>query len=186
MTECISEQYCHGRPHQNGSVLLLSLFMLMIMTMLALAAIKMGTVTLRTVNNMQVRAEAMAAAQSVVNGILATKFTDNLGSVAKTYTYAVDASKTYNVVVEKRPCVRQVTPIMNTTLDVDVDEDKKCLAASTDNRSACSNVVWEISAKVDDGWFGANVLITQGVGIRMDNGAAAQYALDLNYNCSTL
>lgn len=169
---------------QDGSVLLLSLIMLMVMTMLALAAIKMGTVTLRTANNMQIRSEAMAAAQDVINQILATKFTDNLNAVATTYSYSVDAAKTYSVVVASRPCVRQVTPIMNTALDVDNSDDKKCLASSADSRSACSNVVWEIKAKVNDGWFGANVEITQGAGIRMDNGAAAQYSLDPNYNCS--
>lgn len=169
---------------QGGSVLLLSLFMLMIMTMLALGAIKMGTVTLRTVNNMQIRGEAMAAAQDVINRILATKFTDNLNSVATTYTYSPDAAKTYNVVVANRPCVRQVTPIMNTTLDIDNPADKVCVAASTDSRSACSNVVWEIRARVSDGWFGANVEIAQGAGIRMDNGKAAQYSLDVSYRCS--
>jgi len=169
---------------QNGSVLLLSLFMLMIMTMLALGAIKMGTVTLRTVNNMQVRGEAMAAAQDVINQILATKFTDNLNSVATTYSYSVDAVKTYNVVVANRPCVRQVTPIMNTTLDVDNAEDNPCIAGDPNSRSACSNVVWEIKAKVNDGWFGANVEIAQGAGIRMDNGKAAQYSLDVSYRCS--
>lgn len=169
---------------QGGSVLLLSLFMLMIMTMLALAAIKMGTVTLRTVNNMQIRGEAMAATQDVLNRILATRFTDNLNAVATTYSYSPDAGKTYSVVVEKRPCVRQVTPIMNTSLDVDNAEDLKCVAASTDSRSACSNVVWEITARVNDGWFGANIEMSQGTGIRMDNGKAADYSLDPNFRCS--
>jgi hypothetical protein len=169
---------------QRGSVLLLSLFMLMIMTMLALAAIKMGTVTLRTVNNMQIRGEAMSAAQDVINRILATKFTDDLNAVATTYSYSADATKDYSVVVESRPCVRQVTPIMNTSLDIDNAADLACYAASPDSKSACSNVVWELKAKVNDGWFGANVEITQGAGVRMDNGKAAQYALDVSYRCS--
>lgn len=169
--------------YQRGSVLLLSLFMLMVMTMLALSAIKMGTVNLRTINNMQMRSEAMSAAQQAMDQVMSTNFTDNINGTGRTWTVAVDAQKTYNVTVAT-PCIRQVTPIMNTVLDIGNSEDLKCYDAIANPLSACSTTVWEITATVREGWFGANVAITQGTGIRMDNGAATVYSNDATYRCS--
>ena len=110
------------RAAQRGSVLLLSLFMLMVMTMLALSAIKMGTVNLRTINNMQMRSEAMGAAQHALDQVMSTNFTDDVAGTGRTWTVAVDAGKTYDVTVAT-PCIRQVTPIMNAVLDIGNTED---------------------------------------------------------------
>ena len=168
---------------QRGSVLLLSLFMLMVMTLLALSAIKMGTVNLRTINNMQMRGEAMAAAQHALDQVMSTNFTDNIAGTGRTWTVAVDARKTYNVTVGT-PCIRQVTPIMNAVLDIGNTEDLKCYEGGGSPVSACSTTVWEITATVREGWFGANVGIVQGTGIRMDNGAATAYSNNTTYRCS--
>jgi Tfp pilus assembly protein PilX len=168
---------------QRGSVLLLSLFMLMIMTLLAISAIKMGTVTLRTINNLQLRSEAMSAAQDALDQVMTVNFTDNIAGTAGIKTVVKDAGKTYNVTIAT-PCIRQVTPIMNTVLDITNSEDLKCYDAIANPVSACSTTVWEITSTVNDGWFGTNVSITQGTGIRMDNGAATVYANDATYRCS--
>jgi Tfp pilus assembly protein PilX len=168
---------------QRGSVLLLSLFMLMIMTLLAISAIKMGTVTLRTINNLQIRSEAMSAAQDALDQVMNTNFTDNIAGTAGTKTVVKDAGKTYNVTVAT-PCIRQVTPIMNTVLDISNSDDLKCYDAISNPVSACSTTVWEITSTVNDGWFGTNVSITQGTGIRMDNGAATVYSSSATYSCS--
>ena len=168
---------------QRGSVLLLSLFMLMIMTLMAISAIKMGTVTLRTINNLQMRSEAMSAAQDALDQVMTVNFTDNIAGTAGIKTVVKDAGKTYNVTVAT-PCIRQVTPIMNTVLDIGNAEDLKCYDAIANPVSACSITVWEITSTVNDGWFGTNVSITQGTGIRMDNGAATVYSGDASYRCS--
>lgn len=168
---------------QKGSVLLLSLFMLMVMTMLALSAIKMGTVNLRTINNQQARSEAMAAAQDALDQVVNKNFTNNIAGTGGTYTVVKDAGKSYSVTVAT-PCIRQVTPIMNTVLDVTDSEDLKCYDTQTNPVSACSTTVWELTATVQDGWFGAYVQMRQGTGIRMDNGAATVYSNEASYRCS--
>lgn len=168
---------------QRGSVLLLSLFMLMIMTLLAISAIKMGSVTLRTINNLQIRSEAMSAAQDALDQVMNVNFSDNISGTGGTYSVVKDAGKTYSVTIA-RPCIRQVTPIMNTVLDVTNTEDAKCYDTLANPVSACSTTVWEISSTVNDGWFGTNVAITQGTGIRMDNGTATVYSNDASYRCS--
>ncbi|MCF8177009.1 MAG: pilus assembly PilX N-terminal domain-containing protein [Sulfuritalea sp.] len=165
-----------SRISQQGSVLLLSLFMLMIMTMLALSAIRMGTVNLRTINNMQMRGEAMTAAQLALDEVLSSNFTENISGTGRIWTVPIDAGKSYDVVVAV-PCIRQVTPILNTVLDLGNPEDAKCFDSIGGGAiSACSTTVWEISATARSGWFGGRVTMTQGTGIRMDNGAATAYA----------
>lgn len=172
---------------QRGSVLLLSLFMLMVMTLLALSAIKMGTVNLRTINNMQARSEAMGAAQHALDQVMSTNFTDNIAGTGRTWSVPIEtrngAVVTFDVVVAS-PCIRQVTPIMNAVLDIGNTEDLKCYEGGGSPISACSTTIWEITARARKGWFGANVEIVQGTGIRMDNGAATAYSNNTTYRCS--
>lgn len=186
---------------QRGSVLLISVIMLMVMTLMALAAIKMSTVNLRTINNMQVRSEAMSSAQNVVDQVISYNFSDDIGNFTETdskwpttaaggtqygrhYTVAADAGKSYSVFA-LRPCIQSVTPITNVALDISNTLEAKCLDTTTNPYSACATTVWQVTAKLQDGWFGANVSITQGVGIMMDNGAAAAYSSDANYRCAS-
>lgn len=171
------------RPHEQGSVLLVSLIMLVVLTLLAVSAINMSTVTLRTVNNSQIRAEAMSAAQRAIEGIINTNFTASIGSVAKTYSVQVDSNKDYDVVVAT-PCLKQLQSIRNTDLNLSDAEDVKCFDTSTNPWSACANTVWEFNSSVNDSFFGANVTVVQGVAIRMDNSAAIAYSTDPAMVCS--
>lgn len=168
---------------QRGSVLIVSLIMLIAITLMAMTSMNMATVNLRTMNNVQVRSEAMTAAESTIDQVLSTNFTDNIAGTAQTYTVAVDANKSYSVVVA-RPCIQMVTPIKNAELDVNNAEDAKCFETLSNPYSACAQTIWEVKASVDDGWFGANVNVTQGTGIRMDNSTASVYANDSSYRCS--
>lgn len=171
------------KRHQGGFVLIVSVIMLMVVTLLAVSAIKMSSVNLRTINNMQVRSEAMNAAQDVVDQVLSGNFTNDVAGAAKTYVVAVDAGKSYNVNVA-RPCIQAIIPIKNVDLNVDDAEDVKCLDTLSNPYSACATTIWHITATVNDGWFGANVSITQGTGLKMDNGTAAAYAADATFRCS--
>lgn len=170
------------RRCQRGVVLLVSLIMLIVMTLLATSAIRMATVNLRTINNLQARAEAMTAAQAALDRVMDTNFTDNINGTQQTLSIAIDASKSYNVAIA-RPCIAQVNPIKNIDLDISKTEDQKCFDALSNPWSACSQTVWQVSATVNDGWFGANIGIVQGTGIKMDNGAATVYSNDAATRC---
>jgi Tfp pilus assembly protein PilX len=171
------------RRGSRGSVLIISLIMLIVMTLMAMAAIKMSTIVLRAVNNSQTRNEAMAAAMSTLDQILSSDFSSNLAGTANTYTVAINANKSYDVVVPE-PCIQKVVPIKNTDLDLSKAEDKKCYETLTNPYSACAQTIWEVKASVNDGWFGANVSVTQGTGVRMDNSTATVYANDASHRCS--
>lgn len=190
-------------PHHRvrGVVLILSLIMLMVMTLLALGAIKMSSVNLRTINNMQIRSEAMSSAQNAIDQVLSYSFSDDIANFSETdpkwatnsaggtqygrhYTVAVDAKKSYSVYV-LRPCIQAVTRITNVALDIANPLDFKCLDTLSNPYSACSNTVWQVTANLQDGWFGANVSITQGIGVMMDDGTAAGYSSNVNYRCAS-
>lgn len=172
-----------GSPRrQHGIVLILSLIMLMVLTLIAVSAIRLSTVNLRSVANAQSRTEAMSTAQRTIDLLLSSNFTDNIAGTATTLTVS-EGGKSYSVVVA-RPCIVRTVPVQNTALDVTRVDDLKCLDTTTNPFSACADTIWQLQATSSSGWFGANVSITQGTGIRMDNGAASAYTNDSTYRCT--
>jgi len=173
----------HSFPgRQRGIVLILSLIMLVVLTLLAVSAIRLSTVNLRTVANAQSRSEAMSTAQRTIDLILSSNFTDNVAGTAQTLTVA-EGGKNYSVVVA-RPCLVRTVPVQNVSLDISKADDKKCLDTLSNPFSACADTVWQIQATSTSGWFGASISLTQGTGIRMDNGAVTVYANDSAYRCT--
>ena len=170
------------RSRQRGIVLILSLIMLMVMTLIAISAIKLSTVNLRTVANAQSRTEAMSTAQRTIDLVLSSNFTDNIAGTATTVTVS-EGGKNYTVVIA-RPCLVRTVPVQNVSLDITKADDKKCLDTLSNPYSACADTIWQLQATSSSGWFGANVSITQGTGIRMDNGAVTAYANDSQYRCT--
>ena len=63
---------------QRGMVLILSLIMLVVLTLLAVSAIRLSTVNLRTVANAQARSEALSTAQRTIDMVLSSNFTANI------------------------------------------------------------------------------------------------------------
>jgi len=173
----------HLASRQRGIVLILSLIMLMVLTLIAVSAIRLSTVNLRTVANAQARTEAMSTAQRTVDLILSSNFTDNIAGTAQILTVS-EGGKSYTVKV-CRPCLVRTVPVQNISLDISKTDDKKCLDTLTNPYSACADTIWQIKADSSSGWFGANISITQGTGIRMDNGAVTAYANDSQYRCAT-
>ena len=172
----------HAPSRQHGIVLILSLIMLMVLTLIAVSAIRLSTVNLRTVANAQSRTEAMSTAQRAIDLVLSSNFADNVAGTASTVTIS-EGGKNYTVVIA-RPCLVRTVPVQNISLDISKADDKKCLDTLTNPYSACADTIWQIQATSSSGWFGANVSITQGTGIRMDNGAVTVYANDAAYRCT--
>lgn len=170
---------------QTGSVLMISLIMLVVLTLLAVSAINMSTVGLRTVNSMQSRGEATSAAQRAVESFFTTNFSGSIGSLAGTYTVAIDAGKSYSVRVTA-PCLKQLLAIRNAELDLTDADDVKCYDTTTNPFSACAQTVWEFRSSVNDAFFGTSASVVQGVSLRMDNASAIAYQSSTApvYTCS--
>lgn len=171
---------------QAGSVLILSVIMLMALTLLAISAIKMGTVNLRAVNNLQSRAEAMAAAEAALNFVLSTSLTNSDGTPVDPPDMNV-AGLTVQIAP---PCVRTTSSVANSDLPqvftnyvAECQSGKplpeqatfcRCLSASeyrANDRTAsnCYRLVWDVTATVNNSWFGANVTVTHGVATQLSS-----------------
>lgn len=170
------------QTRQHGFILIVSLVMLIALTLLAIASIKMSTVGLRAVNAMQSRAEAMTAAQRAIDKLISANFTDvstnTVSGIGATYTIATDAGagRTYDVTVAT-PCLRQVSGVRNAQLSLANPEDTKCYDTLTNPYSACADTVWEFTARVSEAFSGTNVTLRQGIAIRMDNTSAIAYSV---------
>lgn len=167
---------------QRGAILIVSLIMLMVLSLLAVSAIRMSTTELRSINSTQARLEALSAAQRAIEQILNSNFAANIGGVANTYSISVDAGQSYAVQVDA-PCLKHRETILNSELDLTNSEDAKCYAGGT-VWSDCARTTWELRAAVNQGLFGVNVQVKQGVGIRMDNASALAYSTNATYLCS--
>lgn len=151
---------------QGGSVLIISLIMLLVLTMLGIAAIRLGITNLLATNNMQVRQEAQAAAEEAINKqVLSINFLNNanidaaLNAIQNTpYTYSA-GSKDYTVTLS-RPCLKSLSHILTTdpTLDFLVAY-KDCVFQE---QSMCYRALWEVKATVVNGFLGARTDVVQG------------------------
>ena len=169
---------------QRGLVLIMSLIMLVVLTLLAVSAIRLSTVNLRTVANAEARHQALSTAQRAIDCLLSSNFSSNVAGVVSgtcAGTYA-ESGKNYTVVVA-RPCLVRSAPVLNVALNLADPVEKTCQKGSS-AFSQCSDTVWQLRATSSSGWFGASIAITQGTGIRMDNGQVTVFANDASYRCT--
>lgn len=167
-------KYNSIRGAERGSVLVISLIMLVVLTLLAVSAIKMSTMSLRALNGAQSRSESQWAIQNAIDRIINSNFAADIGAVAGSYAIPIDAAKSYSVTIDP-PCLKQLRMILNSELSTTDPEDLKCYDTTSNPYSACSSTVWQLRGSTSDGFFGANVSMVQGVGIRMDSTSAMAY-----------
>ena len=176
----------HSMHKQRGVVLLIGLVMLILLTLMAVAALKFGTANFTLVNNQQTRAEAIRAGEQVIEQIITNEEivmvngANLFGTGSPTPAVGIDingdATADYTVVVPPPVCVKR-SVIAQATLDFALADDLGC-ARSVDQASLgvegagagdslCSAVVWDVNATASDAFQQNNVTVTQGVGQRV-------------------
>jgi Tfp pilus assembly protein PilX len=146
-----------ARPRtQRGVTLVVGLIMLLVLTLFAVSAIRLSSANLRTVGNMQARAEATSAAQTAIEQTMS-----DIGS----FTAPVARNDV-------------AVPVNGTDYIVDVDApvcvlSEPVLGNSHDNTTlALQDTYWDVAATATDERTGASVRIHQGVRVRLDAAAA--------------
>lgn len=140
------------RNRQRGVALIVSLLLLIVVTVLAVSSIRMGTVNLRIVDNMQSQRITQAVAEEEANRVLGeidnfNNPTDNLDTT-------------------------------NDNLNVDIS-DRECIAArkasgySMTFDLAPEDTTWEYTTTIQNGVNGATAEITTGAEIRMTAGSCS-------------
>jgi hypothetical protein len=186
------------RTTQSGAVLMIGMVMLIMLTLVALAVIRLSTRHTQVVNNEQLRSEATAAANYALDSVLnvpAAAWTGYKGAGQTQYvnlgvTQTADTTATSMQVAVKNLTCKRGRVIKNSELmatdpvthltNVKDPLDKPCIftgggghltiiPSGTSGDSLCATVLWDVQAQADDPkLLAASVPVTQGVEVRAD------------------
>ena len=144
---------------QRGATLFVTLIALVVLTLLAIVAIRSATLGLRIGGNAQAALEAEAAAQAGIDRFLSNIANFETPPSNDTVENITIGGRTYNVTIAPPSCKSSVTaPGYSLVIKP--------------GGGAPVNQVWQISATASQSLFGASVGVVQGVKVRMPVGAA--------------
>jgi hypothetical protein len=138
--------------------------MLVLITLVVLNAFTLSSSNLKSVGNMQVREEAVAAANRAIENLIGTPAVFTVAPT--TYSYTVNMNndtvvpRNYAVSVAAPICIRALKASSSAPSDVELGEAMS--AAST------WNTEWDIDASVLDSASGASVRVRQGVRVLLN------------------
>lgn len=170
------------RTQQAGMVLITALVMLVVITLLVIAGINMTNVNTKIAYNMQLKEEAQAATQQVVEQMISDPANFNSPLPPPT-TVAVDINNDgtpdYSVSAPTPSCIAS-TPIKQNQLDASNPADIPCFGTSSlqntglvggkvaTGASLCANTTWDVSTSyTDPSGTGLSVATHQGVNLRV-------------------
>lgn len=162
--------------HDAGVVLLTSLIILIAMTLIALAGIRMSTVNLRVVNNLQLRQEEQSAIQRAIELAISTDFSPTLasGTAASTQTVAISSAKSFNVSINR--CLRGINYVTNAEIFSYCSADSFAALPTVDRVGYCGCI-----EKSDyEAAFSGNTIASGGAllsGAQVDSGAGLPTAV---------
>lgn len=186
-----------GGRHQQGAVLIVGLIMLLLVTLIAVAAIRMSTTHVQVVGNEQFKAEAVNAANYALDLVINNEdFTEiDLSANPVTVNVAGDGDEGVSMVVQysdpecsryrfikKSELVKRQESGTEYVYTVDED-DAGCItgvpstgvtivnaavSGSIEDNSLCVTTLWDVSASVEDAQTGASVTVNQGIEMRME------------------
>lgn len=146
-----------GSDSQRGATLLVALVMLVLLTLMVSSAFTLSTTNLKSVNNMQMREEAMAAANSAIELVISSNFTAD----PDTQDISVDLNNSgtaeYTVAIEAPTCISY------TQAEAE-EESSVTLGVLSDSTW---DTLWEIKATVNHAASGTNLVMRQGVLVRL-------------------
>ena len=186
-----------GMRREGGAVLFVALIMLLLMTLLAVAAMRLTTTNLQAVGNEQFATEAQAAAdfaldQTVNNKdfidipiltqkVSLTQADSTLDPLALPVTLSVPACERYRL-IKKSELVTQVggqftvssqdLPCFGGLSSGGITTvDLSAVATSSDD-SLCTTALFDVQADVNDPTSSASVTVNQGIELRMESADA--------------
>jgi Tfp pilus assembly protein PilX len=189
------------------------MIMLILITMLAISSFRLGSGNLQIVGNMQQRNQTMSAAQSAIEQVVSNPLfsakpdnavpspcADALG-VKSPNTACVDVNGDGSTDVSVRvgstnsagqwqtqPCVQQVKPVTNASLDLSRADDASCaigvgqtfgVSGSASGNSMCTQMLWDVEAVATDTTQGATSTVAAGVRVTTSSDDAVS-----TYNCN--
>ena len=146
---------------QRGATMIIALIMIATITMLVVASFTLSSTNLKSVGNMQVREESLAAANKALETVIGSSFTD--APQAQEIVVDIDANGTndYTVAIALPTCMRAA--IASTDPPTDLLVPMPVLGGTTWYTD------WDLDATVTDVASGAKVRVHQGVRVLLNN-----------------
>jgi Tfp pilus assembly protein PilX len=169
---------------QQGAALIVSLIMLILISLLAVASFRLGKSDLQIVGNMQQRKQALSAAQQTIEQVISsTQFTAtptnavfNPCPAQNSACVDVNGDGVPDVNVGIVVLCNAIQPILNSALDFSNPNDAGCLigngqatgvTGAANGNSMCSSSVWDVQATAIDQVTSAQYVVDQGVAVRV-------------------
>lgn len=188
-----------GMPREGGAVLFVALIMLLLMTLLAVAAMRLTTTNLQAVGNEQFQTQAQAAADFALDQTVNNKdFIDIPVLTQKVSLTQADSttdpsalSVTLSVPACERSRLIQKSELVTQVggQDTVLEDDQPCFGGlssagvtivdqsadaptPTSDDSLCTTALFDVQADVNDPTTSASVTVNQGIELRMESAAA--------------
>jgi len=151
------------RTRQGGAVLIVSLIMLMLITMFVVVAYRFSSTNLKSVNNMQTRAEAIAAANKAMEQVIGSwDFSTPPSADQINVDIDNNGSNDYVVNIATPVCVKAVAVSTPSAADSECPTNAEGLTVCAPATANIYNVLWELDATAT-GTTGTKVRVRQGI-----------------------
>lgn len=140
---------------QRGATLIVGLIMLVLLALIVVNAFTLSSSNLKAVGNMQVRDEAIAAANQAIELVTSSPFTDPPTAQSINVDLNHDGTTDYVVSIAVPTCVRATASASAAPSDVELGPGMSV--------GSTWNTDWEIDATVSDSATGASARVRQGV-----------------------
>jgi Tfp pilus assembly protein PilX len=155
------------RVRQGGAVLIVSLIMLMLITMFVVIAYKFSSTNLKSVNNMQTRAEAISAANNAMEQVIGSwDFSTPPSADQINVDIDNNGSNDYVVNIAAPVCVKAVAVSTPSAADSECPTNAEGLTVCAPATANIYNVLWELDATAT-GTTGTKVRVRQGISISL-------------------
>jgi PilX N-terminal len=170
---------------QGGAALVVSLIMLLLITVLAVTAFRLGKSNLQIVGNMQQRNQALTAAQgaveTVVSGLTFTQTPTNAipnpcNGVANTTCVDLNNDGVVDLTVTVTPACVSNYVLHNSEVWGNAN-DRACLASANSDsagivgapnaNSLCADTIWDTQATAVDAVTNASYVVDEGTAVRV-------------------
>ena len=180
------------RKRQAGTVLVIGMIMLVLMTLLAVTSFNLGRGEYQIISNMQFQGEASSAAQMALEQVVSNlKFSTSPANVftvpcsgANTICYDTNGDTHTDVMVTiksrstAQPVCIAAMVIKNASLDLSDTDDLGCstsvtqtfgVAGAATGDSLCTDSIWDVQAEGVDSVTQAKATITTGLSVRVSS-----------------
>jgi hypothetical protein len=155
-----------GRQGQRGATLIVALIMLVLMTLVLVSGFSLSTSNLKSVGNMQMREESVAAANRALEVVIGSSFTDAPQAQEIEVDINSDGTNDYTVAVALPVCTRVALASAGGVTQWGVTAS---LGGAGGGGGATWYTDWDLDATVTDDSSGAKVRVRQGVRVLLDD-----------------